>query len=54
MAELKQEYVQSIEESHQTEDSSEDSEVQLSGKLVHSEKSKESSHLDHLNSLLKN
>jgi len=53
MAELKQEYVQSIEESsstsHQNEESGEDSEVQLSGKLVHSEKSKESSHLDHLN-----
>ena len=49
MAELKQEYVQSIDESHQGVESGEDSEVQLSGKLVHSEKSKESSHLDHLN-----
>ena len=49
MAELKQEYAQSIEDSHQKEESDEDSEVQLSGKLVHSEKSKESSHLDHLN-----
>lgn len=49
MAELKQEYVQSIDESHQNEESGEDSEVQLSSKLVHSEQSKESSHLDHLN-----